>query len=183
MDDAGNGAKADDEREIALIDSLRERGSAEDARQRLNGTARAIAEKIVATVPGQTWKFVDNDPYGGMDYVFKGGSFCADLSPAIAWRPASDRVVFGRTFAAEEFTVAVGVVRAQAATDGATADSAMFDDPSRRDYSVTGNGYEFTLAQIDVATLEITGDCFLLQKVLDLPAGQLPPPPPIVPTP
>ncbi|CMQ87290.1 lipoprotein LppA [Mycobacterium tuberculosis] len=45
-----------------------------------------------------------------------------------------------------------------------------------------GNGYEFRLLQIKFATLNITGDCFLLQKVLDLPAGQLPPEPPIWPT-
>ncbi|MET2797704.1 hypothetical protein ABXU74_01990, partial [Mycobacterium tuberculosis] len=49
-------------------------------------------------------------------------------------------------------------------------------------YDVQGNGYEFNLGQIKFATLNITGDCFLLQKVLDLPAGQLPPEPPIWPT-
>lgn len=38
------------------------------------------------------------------------------------------------------------------------------------------------LAFEEFATLNITGDCFLLQKVLDLPAGQLPPEPPIWPT-
>lgn len=57
-----------------------------------------------------------------------------------------------------------------------TSGIALHDD-------VAGNGYEFNIGQITVATLNITGDCFLLQRVLDLPAGQLPPEPPIVPSP
>jgi hypothetical protein len=59
----------------------------------------------------------------------------------------------------------------------------LFNDDAKRDYAVTGNGYEFKLGQIKYATLEITGDCLLLQSVVALPAGQLPPEPPIVPTP
>ena len=74
------------------------------------------------------------------------------------------------------------IVREEAAQYGATDASSLFNEQSKRDYDVQGNGYEFNLGQINVATLTITGDCFLLQTVLDLPPGQLPPEPPIVPT-
>jgi hypothetical protein len=47
---------------------------------------------------------------------------------------------------------------------------------------VQGKGYEFSFGQAKVATLDITGDCFLMQSVVVLPPGQLPPEPPIVPT-
>ncbi len=74
------------------------------------------------------------------------------------------------------------IVREEAAKYGATTESSLFNESAKRDYDVQGNGYEFRLLQIKFATLNITGDCFLLQKVLDLPAGQLPPEPPIWPT-
>ncbi|CMR03338.1 putative lipoprotein lprR [Mycobacterium tuberculosis] len=66
-------------------------------------------------------------------------------------------------------------MREEAAKYGATTESSLFNESAKRDYDVQGNGYEFNLGQIKFATLNITGDCFLLQKVLDLPAGQLPP--------
>ncbi len=77
---------------------------------------------------------------------------------------------------------AANIVREEAAKYGATTESSLFNESAKRDYDVQGNGYEFRLLQIKFATLNITGDCFLLQKVLDLPAGQLPPEPPIWPT-
>lgn len=65
---------------------------------------------------------------------------------------------------------------------GATNQSSLFNESAKRDYDVQGNGYDFNLGQMKIATLIITGDCFLRQKVLDLPPGQLPPLPPILPT-
>lgn len=46
-----------DEQAIQLIDGMRGKGSYEAAWERLNATAREIAERITAAVPGQTWKF------------------------------------------------------------------------------------------------------------------------------
>ncbi len=86
------------------------------------------------------------------------------------------------TASAEDFKVVTNIVREEAAKYGATTESSLFNESAKRDYDVQGNGYEFNLGQIKFATLNITGDCFLLQKVLDLPAGQLPPEPPIWPT-
>jgi hypothetical protein len=74
-------------------------------------------------------------------------------------------------------------VRQEAAQYGATDESSLSNEQSRRDYDVQGNGFEFKLGQAKVATLNITGDCFLVQSVVNLPPGQLPPEPPIVPTP
>lgn len=165
---------------IQLIDSLRPKGSFETARQRITDTAGVIAARIVAAVPGQTWKFED-DPHG-LD-AKRQGLPCEKLTGDIARRPMADPVVFGRTFSTEEFTTAHDIVRQEAAAYGATDQSSLFNDQAKRDYAVTGNGYEFKLGQIKYATLEITGDCFLMQSVVNLPAGQLPPEPPIVPTP
>lgn len=164
---------------IALIDGMRERGSFEDARQRLNATAKTIGDRIAAAVAGQTWRFTDDPNLRRMN---REGSPCETLTADIARRPHADTVAFGRTFTAAEFTVAAGIVREEAAPYGAIGDSSMFDEQSKRDYDVQGNGYEFNLGQVTLATLNITGDCFLLKRVLDLPAGQLPPEPPIVPT-
>lgn len=163
---------------ITLIDGMRARGSFEDARQRLNATARVIGDRIAAAVAGQTWRFTD-DP--NLQRMNSEGSTCERLTADIARRPHADTVTFSRTFTAAEFTIAAGIVREEAAPYGATGDSSMFDERSKRDYDVQGNGYEFNLGQITVATMNITGDCFLLRRVLDLPAGQLPPEPPIVP--
>ena len=100
----------------------------------------------------------------------------------IARRPIADAIIFGRTFIAQEFASAADIVREEAARFGATGDSSLFDDLSKRDFQVEGNGYEFNLGQITFATLTITGDCFLMQKAIDTPPGQLPAEPPIVPT-
>jgi hypothetical protein len=170
-------AKGDDV--IALIDGMRDSGSFEDARQRLNATARVIGDRVAAAVSGQTWRFTDDPNLQRMDGE---GSSCDKLTGDIARRPHADTVTFGRTFTAEEFTVAAGIVREEAAPYGATGESSLFDEQTKRDYDVQGNGYEFNLGQVTVATLNITGGCFLLQRVLDLPAGQLPPEPPIVPS-
>lgn len=165
---------------VQLIDSLRPKGSYEAARQRITDTAGVIATRIVAAVPGQTWKFED-DPHG-LD-AKRQGLPCEKLTGDIARRPMADPVVFGRTFSTEEFATAHDIVRQEAAAYGATDQSSLFNDQAKRDYAVTGNGYEFKLGQIKYATLEIAGDCFLMQSVVNLPAGQLPPEPPIVPTP
>jgi len=156
-------------------------GSYEDARERLNTSARAIAEQIVAAVPGQSWQFSD-DP--NVQEVKRNGLPCKDLrlTGSVALRPTADTVAFGRTFTSEEFAVAADIVRREAAKYGVTDESSLFDEQSRRDYAVQGNGYEFQLMQINRARLNITGDCFLMQRVLDLPPGQLPPKPPLTTT-
>lgn len=160
------------EEAVKLIDSMREKGSYEQARERLNATAKVIAERIVAAVPGQTWKFSD-DP--NVQQVKASGLPCEKLTGDIAKRPMSDSVKFGRTFSTEEFAVANDVVREEAAQYGATGESSLFNEQAKRDFDIEGNGYEFNLGQSKFATLNITGDCFLLQSVVDLPPGQLPP--------
>jgi|GEM_PF-1584887 hypothetical protein len=167
------------EQEIKLIDSMRAKGSYEAARERLTNAAQVIADRISTAVPGQTWKF-DDDPYG--QESARAGLPCEKLTGDIARRPIADAVIFGTTFSAEGFKTAVGVVREEAAKYGAATESSLFNEPAKRDYEVQGNGYEFKLGEIKFATLDIHGDCFLLQKVLDLPPGQLPPEPPILPT-
>ncbi|MGE0216744.1 LppA family lipoprotein [Mycolicibacterium sp.] len=163
---------------IQLIDGMRARGSYEDARGRLDAAAQLIAERITAAVPGQTWRFSD-DP--NVADVKAEGLPCEQLTGDIARRPLSDMVEFGRPFDAGEFATAHAVVAEEAAKFGATEESSLFDQQDKRDYDVRGNGYEFTLRQGTTAILTITGDCFLMQSVIDLPAGQLPPEPPIVP--
>ncbi|WP_343710228.1 LppA family lipoprotein, partial [Mycobacterium sp.] len=63
---------------------------------------------------------------------------------------------------------------------GATDESSLFNESAKREFDVQGDGYEFRLIQITTAGLLITGECFLLQKVIDLPPGQLPPEPPVL---
>jgi len=162
---------------IVLIDSMRAKGSFEDARLRLTDTAAAIADRVAAAVPGQTWRFND-DPHG--QNADRQGLSCEKLTGDIARRPIADGIDFGRLFTAEEFSVAVGIVRAEAAKDVATEESSLFNDRDRRDYDVRGNGYEFTLRQSKVPIVDITGECFLMQSVVDLPPGQMPPEPPIL---
>jgi hypothetical protein len=164
---------------IELIDGMRGRGSYEQARERLNATAKDIAEQIAAAVPGQTWQFSD-DPHGLA--AKRQGLPCEKLTGDIARRPLTDPIRFGRTFDTQEFATAHDIVRREAAQYGATDETSLFNEDARRDYDVQGNGYEFQLGQAKVATLNITGDCFLMQSVVALPAGQLPPEPPIVPT-
>ncbi len=168
-----------DEQKIQLIDSMRNKGSYEAARERLTATARIIADRVSAAIPGQTWKFTE-DPAGRK--ADREGLSCKELTGDTARRPIADAVIFGTAFSAEDFKVVTNIVREEAAKYGATTESSLFNESAKRDYDVQGNGYEFNLGQIKFATLNITGDCFLLQKVLDLPAGQLPPEPPIWPT-
>ena len=163
---------------IAFIDSMRSNGSFEDARLRLTDTAGVIADRIAAAVPGQTWRFND-DPHG--QNIVKAGLPCEQLTGDVAGRPIADAIDFGRLFTAEEFSDAVDIVQAEAANYGATEESSLFNDQNRRDYDVRGGGFEFTLGQSRVATLNITGACFLMQSVIDLPPGQMPPEPPILP--
>ncbi|AMC60248.1 lipoprotein LppA [Mycobacterium tuberculosis variant microti] len=159
------------EQKIQLIDSMRNKGSYEAARERLTATARIIADRVSAAIPGQTWKF-DDDP--NIQQSDRNGALCDKLTADIARRPIANSVMFGATFSAEDFKIAANIVREEAAKYGATTESSLFNESAKRDYDVQGNGYEFRLLQIKFATLNITGDCFLLQKVLDLPAGQLP---------
>lgn len=169
-----------DEETVALIDSMREKGSYEQARARLNASAGAIAEQIVAAVPGQTWRFSDSTNAREMS---ERGLPCEKLTGSVARRPNADTVAFGRTFTPEEFAVAADIVRGEAAKYGVTDESSLFDEQPRHDYTLQGNGYEFELVQGKAARLFITGDCFLMQSVVDLPPGQLPPKPPLIPTP
>ncbi|MGV0784335.1 LppA family lipoprotein [Mycolicibacterium sp. XJ775] len=160
------------EEAIKLIDTMRAKGSYEDARARLNTTAQTIAERVAAAIPGQTWKFSD-DP-DAME-VKASGLPCTKLTMDVARRPLSDMVIFGRTFTSEEFEMANDIVRQEAARVGAAGESSLFNDDAKRDYDVQGNGYEFNLRQGGTAMLTATGDCFLMQSVVDLPPGQLPP--------
>lgn len=169
----------DGDEAISLIDSMRVKGSYEDARKRLNTTAQTIAERITAAIPDQTWKFTD-DP--DAKEVKASGLPCEKLTMRIARRPMSDMVIFGRVFTTEEFAAAHDIVRQEAAHLGATGESSLFNDDAKRDYDVQGNGYEFNLRQGGTAILTSTGDCFLMQSVVDLPPGQLPPKPTRTPT-
>lgn len=164
---------------VEVIDSLRPEGSYEDARRRINDAAATIAERIVAAVPGQTWQF-SADP--NVQEVKSDGLPCEKLTGDIARRPLSDMVEFGRPFTADEFATASDIVRAQAAEFGATGEDSLFNEESRRDFHVQGGGFEFDLRQGGSAIFTITGDCFLMQSVVDLPAGQLPPKPPTTPS-
>lgn len=164
-----------DAQKIELIDGMRDKGSYEATRERLTGTARLIADRISAAVPGQTWKFSD-DPY--LLESHRNGGLCEKLSADIARRPITDTIVFGSTFSGEGFKTAAGVVADEAADYGADSENSLFNESSKRDYTVQGNGYEFKFGQVNFATLSIEGDCFLLQRVLDSPPGQLPPPSP-----
>lgn len=162
-----------DEEKIHVIDSMRAQGSYEAARDRLNETARGIANRIAAAVPGQTWT-VDNDA-AGLE-IDRAGSSCDTLTGDLALRPSADVIVFGKAFSDQGFAAATGIVRDEAAKFGATDQSSLFNTAAKRDFSVQGNGYDFSLGQIKVAALSITGACFLRQTVIDSPPGQLPKP-------
>jgi hypothetical protein len=161
-----------DQEKIHLIDSMRAQGSYEAARDRLNDTARGIANRIAAAVPGQTWA-VDNDP-AGLE-IDRAGLSCDTLTGDLALRPSADVIVFGKTFSEEGFAAATAIVRDEAAKFGATEPASVADKPGNRDYRVLGNGYSFDFGQIKVPALSITGTCFLRQSVIDSPPGQLPP--------
>jgi hypothetical protein len=165
--------KFSDERQLKLIAELRGKGSYEDTRVRLTDSARLIAERISAAIPGQTWNF-DDDP--NVLGAARGGRPCMDVLGNIAKRPEADPILFGRTFAPDELTTAATILREEAARYGATEGSSLFDGAHPIDeYSVRGSGYEFQIMQMKLAGLRITGECLLLQEVLDLPPGQLPP--------
>ena len=156
---------------VELIDSMRPGGSYEDARRRINDAAATIAERIVGAVPGQTWQF---SPDPNVQQVKSDGLPCDKLTGDIARRPLSDMVEFGRPFTSEEFATASDIVRDEAAEFGADGGDSLFNEQSRRDFHVRGGGFEFDLRQGGSAILTITGDCFLMQSVIDSPAGQLP---------
>ncbi len=156
---------------------MRAEGSFEAARERLTNAAREIADRISAAVPGQSWKL--NDHSYGRD-AYRDGSLCENLDPDIARRPEAKRIDFGHTFSASEFKTAADIVRQEATKYGATDESSLFNESAKREFDVQGDGYEFRLIQITTAGLLITGECFLLQKVIDLPPGQLPPEPPVL---
>jgi hypothetical protein len=168
-----------EEQQIKLIDSMRAKGSYEEARENLNASARMIAYRIMSAVPGQSWTF-DNDP--NIQESDRDGSPCKLLPGDVARRPQANTIEFYPTFSAEGFKAAADIVRKEAADYGATDQSSLFNESANRDYNVSGNGYDFQIAQAVKALLFITGDCFLFQKTLDLPPGQLPPLPPILPT-
>jgi Lipoprotein confined to pathogenic Mycobacterium len=175
----GAGPTLTNEQEVQLIDSLRSRASFETARDQLTNTAKAMADQIIAAVPGQTWQF-STDEYARDAY--KDGSQCDKLTGDIALRPKAKPIAFGAPFTTDGFTAAANIVRGEAAKVGATGQSSLFNEPSKREYDVQGNGYEFRILQMDRAILDITGDCHLLQKVIDMPPGQMPPEPPVLPT-
>jgi hypothetical protein len=165
-------AQLGDQQTIDLIDSLRPKGSFEAAHDNLTAIARAVAEKINQAVPGgkpwtvnTTSQIVTNA---------RNGLPCGnDLSAGTAGKPEADPVQFD-AFTPSEFKIAVNVIRQEAAKLGATEESSLFDDASKREYFVSGNDYRFNIFQINSAIFSISGDCHLLQKVIDLPPGKLP---------
>ncbi len=174
-------AKLSDQQKIELIDSMRANGSYEQAREKLNQTVAQMADRISAAVPGQSWHFND-DPYAMR--VKRGGLPCENgLTGDIAGRPLSDTAIFAHTFTAEQWPQVTQILhRVAADVYGIDDESSLFDDPDKRDYRIEADGYRFRVGQATVATLNATGDCFLFQKVLDIPPGQLPPEPPILPS-
>ncbi len=158
--------------ERRLVETLRSKGSFESARAELTERAGALAEKISRAVEGGTpWKF---DTTSDFARTLRRGSRCDGLPGDIALKPDADPVVFDPPFTADEFRIAVGVVRRAAADLGATEESSLFDESTAREYLVSGNGYRFRILQMTVAVLTVAGDCHLLEKVIDLPPGQLP---------
>jgi Lipoprotein confined to pathogenic Mycobacterium len=168
--DSGPPSLTNDQK-IKFIDSLRTKGSFETARERLTNTAQSIAEQISAAVPGQSWKFADDENERD---AYENGSLCDQLDPDISRRPRAKTVEFATPLSADSFTTATDIVRQAAAKYGASNQTSLFNDSAKREYDVQGSGYEFNLGQIKLATLLIKGDCFLLQKVVDMPPGQLP---------
>ena len=151
---------------VEFIDSLRPAGSYEQARVRLNATAARISERIVEEFPGQTWRL------DAESLVFNaGGLACTELAGDVALRPMTDSVLYGRPFTAEEFPRAAEIVRQEAAPYGIDQDSTLFNDDFRRDITFSGHRFEFNLGQGTQAVLNITGSCFLLQHVINQPAG------------
>lgn len=143
--DPDESVQLSDKQKIALIDSMRPKGSYEQARERLNRTVARMAERITAAIPGQTWRF-DDDPYGRE--VKRSGLSCDNgLEGDVAGRPLSDTILFGATFTAEQWPRVTEIVRQEAAEYGIDDQSSLFNDPSKRDYLVQGNGYEFNVGR------------------------------------
>jgi hypothetical protein len=163
-----------DRQKIEFIDSLRSKVSFESARDQLTALAQSVAEKISAAIPGgHPWRF--DDRTSDLAKSLRDGASCDEL-PArtdIARKASAPPIIFA-TFTPEDFQIAKRVIREQAATLAATEESSLFNDASRAEYDVTGNGYEFRIMQSKKALFTLDGDCHLMQKVLDSPAGQLP---------
>ncbi len=104
---------------------MRNKGSYEAARERLTATARIIADRVSAAIPGQTWKFTE-DPAGRK--ADREGLSCKELTGDIARRPIADAVIFGTAFSAEDFKVVTNIVREEAAKYGATTESSLFNE-------------------------------------------------------
>ncbi|WP_214645006.1 LppA family lipoprotein, partial [Mycobacterium tuberculosis] len=88
-------------------------------------TARIIADRVSAAIPGQTWKFTE-DPAGRK--ADQEGLSCKELTGDIARRPIADAVIFGTAFSAEDFKVVTNIVREEAAKYGATTESSLFNE-------------------------------------------------------
>jgi hypothetical protein len=176
MDNPYQPIKLSDQQKIQLIDQLRPRGSYEEARKHLTETAVDIAKRISAAIPGQGWSFAQ-DP--NVKEVNDEGTHCDNgLTEDIARRPFSDHIDFDKPFTASQFGTAIDILRQEAAKLGVKTkqgESSLFNETAKRDYQIEGNGYTFRILQINGAGLMLTGPCVLMQKVLDLPPGQLPP--------
>ncbi len=150
----------DDQRMTELIGSLRDKGSFESARDNLTNLAGSVAERISGVVPGgRAWRF---DTTSEFAKTLHQGAVCDDLAGDIALKPDAAPIVFDPPFASADFRIAVGVIREEAAKLGATTESALFDESAKREYFVSGNGYEFRIMQMKIALLTISGDCHLL---------------------
>lgn len=93
--------------QVKLIDSMRDKGSFEDARQRLTDAAKVIVDRIVAVAPGQTWHFTE-DP--NVQNVNRQGLPCEKLTADIARRPNADTIGLERPFTPDEFATAADIV-------------------------------------------------------------------------
>jgi hypothetical protein len=154
---------------VRVADSLRGKGSFEDAVRRLDAIVARIADKIVARIPGLMWEFLP-DPNN-----FHLGLSCRNGLPGdIGQEPESHTPGFNRALTSDEFAAAAAVVREEARTLGATHESSLFNEQQKRDYEVEGGDYRFNLGQIEVLTLEGYGGCHLYQRVLNEPSGQVP---------
>ena len=158
-----------DQQRTELIDSLRPSGSFEAARDRLTAIAESAADKISQATGGRPWK---RDTTSGLAQSSRQGLPCDNgVFAGTALRPSSAPVVFDLPFTSEGFETTVAAIRQEAAALGAREESSLFDDPARREYVVSGNGYTFRFLQLDSALLTVDGDCHLLQKVIDSPPG------------
>ncbi len=165
-----------DEQKIQLIDSMRNKGSYEAARERLTATARIIADRVSAAIPGQTWKFTE-DPAGRK--ADREGLSCKELTGDIARRPIADAVIFGTAFSAEDFKVVTNIVREEAAKYGATTESSLFNESAKRDYDVQGNEAQYAemWAQDAVAMYGYAAASASASRLIPFAARRRPPTP------